>query len=119
MLVCFCCSAPLVWAQQDKPPVEIIAVVGAELRICENQGTIPNGVVLFQGDTILAVGDSTLVIPAGAQTIDAKGCVVTPGQGKQRRNIVSPDESQRSSTDGEGFEPTVAFRLLRFSRPVH
>ena len=30
-----------------------------------------------------------------------------------------PLKKKRKSTDGEGFEPTVALRLLRFSRPVH
>ena len=38
---------------------------------------------------------------------------------KTRVNIKNPVISLVKSTDGEGFEPTVAFRLLRFSRPVH
>ena len=29
------------------------------------------------------------------------------------------DLSNDLTADGEGFEPTVALRLLRFSRPVH
>ncbi len=29
------------------------------------------------------------------------------------------EPKRRKSADGEGFEPTVALRLLRFSRPVH
>jgi imidazolonepropionase-like amidohydrolase len=79
LFVCFyCCSLPA-WARTDNQPAEIIAVVGAELRTCEPHGTILNGVVLIQGESILAVGDSTLAIPADAKKIDAKGFVITPG----------------------------------------
>ena len=40
-------------------------------------------------------------------------------QGNHSENITFPGKSIGLSADGEGFEPTVAFRLLRFSRPVH
>ncbi len=39
--------------------------------------------------------------------------------GKNTKNDVFAEDCQGQSTDGEGFEPTVASRLLRFSRPVH
>ena len=39
-------------------------------------------------------------------------------QGKDRWNHTLPMKSLVKSADGEGFEPTDAFRRLRFSRPV-
>jgi integrase len=39
-------------------------------------------------------------------------------QGKHGRNHDSPENSWVKLADGEGFEPTDAFRRLRFSRPV-
>gem|GEM_PF-5168266 len=39
-------------------------------------------------------------------------------QGKHRGKRVSLRNSLVQNADGEGFEPTDAFRRLRFSRPV-
>ncbi len=36
-----------------------------------------------------------------------------------RGKVVFAENFKGKQADGEGFEPTVAFRLLRFSRPVH
>jgi len=105
-----CCSLPA-WARQDKQPVEIIAVVGAELRVCEPHGTIPDGIVLIQGETILEVGDSSLTIPAGAKKIDAKGYVITPGLIDARSRLwLSSDSASATATDAsldilDGIDP--------------
>jgi len=99
------------WAQDDKPPAEIIAIVGAELRTSESTGTIPNGVVLIQGDTILAVGDSTLTLPAGSRTINAEGWVVTPGLIDARSKLwLVPDSASATASDAsldmvDGIDP--------------
>ena len=105
-----CCSLPA-WALQDKQPAEIIAVFGAELRVCEPRGTIPNGIVLIQGETILEVGDSLLTIPAGAKKIDAKGYVITPGLIDARSRLwLSSDSASATATDAsldilDGIDP--------------
>jgi len=110
LLVFGLCLNPA-WGQNDSPPAEIIAVVGAELRTSESTGTIPNGVVLIQGDTILAVGDSTLILPAGARTIDAKGCVVTPGLIDARSKLwLDSDSANATASDAsldaaDGIDP--------------
>ena len=57
----------------------LTAYVGAEIRTCDEAGTIPNGVVLVQAGKILAVGDAELEIPARAERIDVSGMVLTPG----------------------------------------
>ena len=109
VFLCFC-SLPA-WARQDKQPAEIFAVVGAELRVCEPKGTIPNGIVLIQGETILEVGDSSLTIPAGAKKIDAKGFVITPGLIDARSKLwLSADSASATATDAsldilDGIDP--------------
>ena len=100
LLIWICFWSPAAFAQQDKTTTEIIAIIGAELRICEAQGTIPNGIVLIQGETLLAVGDSTLSIPAGARTVDAKGCVITPGLIDARSKLwLAADSSNAIASD--------------------
>lgn len=99
------------WSRQERPASEIVAVVGAELRTSGAAGIIPNGIVLIQGDSILDVGDSTLVIPSGAKTIDAKGCVVTPGLIDARSKLwLASDSANASSADAslntvDGIDP--------------
>ncbi len=111
LLMWFCFWSQAAWARQDKSTAEIIAIVGGELRICGPQGTIPNGIVLIQGETLLAVGDSTMSIPAGAKTIDAKGCVITPGLIDARSKLwLAKDSSDASASDAsldivDGIDP--------------
>ena len=110
-LVFICLCLHPAWAQNDKPPAEIIAIVGAELRTSESAGSIPNGVVLIQGDAILAVGDSTLTLPDGARTIEAKGYVVTPGLIDARSKLwLVPDSISATASDAsldmfDGIDP--------------
>jgi imidazolonepropionase-like amidohydrolase len=54
------------------------AIVGGKVITVGPQGTIDNGTVLIVDGRIAAVGDDVR-IPAGADTIDAKGKIVTPG----------------------------------------
>lgn len=65
----------------DKPR-GLIALVGARVltMAAQDGGVIENGVVVVQGDRIVAVGpaDST-AIPAGATRIDAAGKTIMPG----------------------------------------
>lgn len=54
------------------------AIVGGKVHTVGPMGTIENGTVLIVDGRIAAVGDDVSV-PAGAETIDATGKVVTPG----------------------------------------
>jgi imidazolonepropionase-like amidohydrolase len=54
------------------------AIVGGKVVTVGPQGTIENGTVLIVDGRIAAVGDDVR-IPAGAETIDASGKIVTPG----------------------------------------
>ena len=54
------------------------AIVGGKVVTVGPQGTIENGTVLIVDGRIAAVGDDVR-IPAGADTIDASGKIVTPG----------------------------------------
>jgi imidazolonepropionase-like amidohydrolase len=60
---------------QDKP----VALKGGKL-LTITHGTIDNGVLVLQGDKIIAVGSADSVsIPANAQIIDATGMTIYPG----------------------------------------
>ena len=99
------------WSQDAAPALEVVAVVGAELRMCGAGETISSGIVLIQGDSIIAVGDSTLTIPTGAKIIDAKGCVVTPGLIDARSKLwLATDSANATATDAgldilDGVDP--------------
>jgi imidazolonepropionase-like amidohydrolase len=57
----------------------MIAVVWGEVHTVSH-GTFPAGTVLVDGDRIVSVGHAHAVqVPADAEVIDARGCVVTPG----------------------------------------
>lgn len=56
----------------------MLALRGGKL-LTVAQGTIENGVILVEDGRIVAVGDSTTPVPAGAETVDVSGCWVTPG----------------------------------------
>ncbi len=57
----------------------MLAVCGGEVHTVSH-GTLPAGTVLVEGDRIAAVGHAHAVpIPPGAEVIDARGCVITPG----------------------------------------
>ena len=57
---------------------ETTAIVGARIHTVGPQGTIDNGTLLIVDGRIAAVG-SDVDVPAGAETIDASGKIVTPG----------------------------------------
>src|SRR6476619_901579 len=68
-------AAPLQIAATKKT-----AIVGATLIDGSGSRPVPNAVVLFKGDSIIAAGSSRVVkVPADATVIDGKGLVVAPG----------------------------------------
>ena len=57
----------------------LCALVGAEIHPVEGK-SIKNGVLVWQGGKILAIGEKGKVdLPVGTETIDGSGLVVTPG----------------------------------------
>ena len=54
------------------------AIVGGKVHTVGPQGTIENATVLIVDGRIAAVG-AEVDVPAGAETIDASGKIVTPG----------------------------------------
>jgi len=58
---------------------ETVAITGATIHTEGPQGTIQNGTLVIENGRILAVGGSTVKIPAGARRIDAHGKIITPG----------------------------------------
>lgn len=55
----------------------MLAITGARIHTVTN-GVIAGGTILIESGKIAAIGES-LTVPAGAQVIDASGCVITPG----------------------------------------
>ena len=55
-----------------------IAITGGKVHTVGPQGTIENATILIVDGRIAAVGDDVKV-PAGAETIDAAGKIITPG----------------------------------------
>ncbi|GIU44867.1 amidohydrolase family protein [Shewanella algidipiscicola] len=60
-------------------PRGTIAFVGGQVITMEDDKVIDNGVVIIKDNKIVAVGDATTEIPAGAEVIDIKGKTLMPG----------------------------------------
>ncbi len=59
-------------------PAETLAIVGAEVHTLEGE-SIPDGVVVFSGGRIAAVGGADTEIPDGARRVEASGKHLWPG----------------------------------------
>lgn len=65
---------------QAQVPSKSIAIVGATLIDGSGRAPLNNSVVVFEGDTIKAVGVmGRTKLPVGARVIDGKGLVISPG----------------------------------------
>ena len=93
------------------------AIVGARIHTVGPMGTIDNGTVLIVDGRIAAVGED-VVVPAGAETVDASGKVVTPGLFVPLSQLglveVSssagpPDGAQRGDQFSAGFDVADAY----------
>ena len=62
-------------------PTGTVAFTGAKVVTMAGAGggVIENGTVVVQGNRILAVGDASTTIPAGAKRVDATGKTILPG----------------------------------------
>lgn len=72
----FCGAALLLAAAAAQ--AQVIAITGGRVETASAAGAIPEATVLIRDGRIVAVG-ATVVIPADAQRVDARGKVVTPG----------------------------------------
>ena len=71
-------SSTIVVSQQA-PAVVRTALTGATVIDVVAGTTVPNAVIVIQGDTITAFGGSTTPIPAGATRVDLSGKFIIPG----------------------------------------
>jgi len=94
-----------------------VAIVGGKIQTVGPQGTIDNGTVLIVNGRIAAVG-ADVEVPAGAETIDATGKVVTPGLFSPQSQLglvevgfsAGPlDYSQRGDRYTAGFDVADAY----------
>ncbi|MDM4765178.1 amidohydrolase family protein [Pelomonas sp. SE-A7] len=66
--------------QASDKPAGKIAITGARIATMRGDEVIENGVLVVDGNRIVAVGKSgEVAVPADAKTIDAKGKTVVPG----------------------------------------
>ena len=91
-----------------------VAIVNAHILTAGPKGDIANGVVVITGGKITAVGPDVRA-PAGAQVIDAKGQVVTPGfiavnsgLGAYETNSLGTDLSVNDPKLGAAFDVSYA-----------
>jgi imidazolonepropionase-like amidohydrolase len=97
-----------------------VAIVNARLMTAGPQGEIARGVLVMDGERILAVGDERTAIPAGARRIDAGGAPVTPGFIASRTLLGLVEVSSvDGTTDGRSDDPqlSAAFEAQRGLNP--
>lgn len=58
---------------------ETVAITGGTIWTGVDDAPIADGIIIIVDDEIAAVGDSSLAVPADAETIDAGGAWITPG----------------------------------------
>ena len=103
------------------------AIVGGKVHTVGPLGTIENGTVLIIDGRIAAVGED-VDVPAGAQTIDAAGKIVTPGLFSpfgqlgliEVPNSAAPvDSAQRGSQFTAGFDVADAYNPRSTLIPIN
>lgn len=73
-------AALLTGCRADQPSGETLALVNGQLIDGTGAEAVPDGVVLVQGDRILAAGArASVAVPADARLIDAQGGTILPG----------------------------------------
>ena len=87
-----------------------IAITNARIETAGPAGSISNGTLVMDNGRIIAVG-AGIAIPAGAQVIDAKGGVVSPGLVLATSSLAISEIEQVPSTrdDGAGNQIGAAF----------
>jgi imidazolonepropionase-like amidohydrolase len=107
------CAALLTWvaASRAEPPAAI-AITHARVFLPGHRVPIDDATVVLAGETIRSVGPAG-VVPAGAQVVDARGKLVTPGFIDADTDVGVVDvehEPQTSDTDVRG-PVTPALRM--------
>ncbi|MEN9874109.1 MAG: hypothetical protein RL186_1006 [Pseudomonadota bacterium] len=83
-----------------------IAITNARIETAGPAGRIERGTLIFDKGRILAVG-ANLTIPQGAQVIDAKGGVVTPGLVLATSSLAIAEIEQVPSARDDGAGPSL------------
>ena len=78
---------------------QTVALKGADLYTVSD-GVIESGILIVRGNEIVAVGDSTTAVPAGAELIDVSGKRIYPGFIQAYSNLgLTEIDSVRGSVD--------------------
>lgn len=72
-------AARLASTLAHKPPAAGLAITHANRFDAATKTLVPDSTVIVQGDRIVAVGDASTPIPAGARVVDAHGQTLLPG----------------------------------------
>ena len=73
-------ATPLdVWLPRHKPEGTLALVGATILTMAPNAAPIENGVIVIEGDRIVAVGDAETPVPEEAKRLDASGHTILPG----------------------------------------
>lgn len=87
------------FSKEADVPRGTIAFVGGQVITMEDDKVIDNSIVIVKDNKIVAVGDATTEIPAGAEVIDIKGKTLMPGlfdahaHGSQGESEIIPQQN--------------------------
>ena len=100
------------------PEVRTIAIVGATVIDGTGEAATDSGVVVISGDRIQAVGSAhDVLVPAGAEVIDAAGRFLLPGFIDAHAHValgpVTIGGTEAGPTMSMALDPEVARRSLR------
>jgi imidazolonepropionase-like amidohydrolase len=99
---------------QTQPAATVIAVRAARLFDGVHDTTVPNGVVIVEGERIISAG-SNVAIPAGATIVDLGDATLLPGFIDAHVHLSGESSDDWSADTIAGFRRTVAETALRAS----
>ena len=102
------------------------AITGATVHTVGPDGTLENATIIIEGDRITAVGEN-VAIPAGADTVDASGKIITPGLFSAMGQLglsevgavaATNDATQRGDAYSAGFDVAEAYNRRSVIIPI-
>jgi imidazolonepropionase-like amidohydrolase len=99
---------------QTQPAATVIAVRAARLFDGVHDTTVPNGVVIVEGERIISAG-SNVAIPAGATIVDLGDATLLPGFIDAHVHLSGESSDDWNADTIAGFRRTVAETALRAS----
>ena len=105
-------SPAVALAQTPAPPSNVVAIKAARLFDGTHDTTVPNGVVIVEGQTIKAVG-SGLPIPPSARVIDLGDATLVPGFIDAHVHITDESSDNWYADTIDGLRRTLPERAIR------